>query len=204
MVTIADLDAIIAKFVSRGFNDIVASMDHNDVCDAIKVIRDLIASLGAGAGIEGSTHVKIEVLGENVIAIPAGTIKFRSLGSIKIGKSLMEYLNYWMNIQAELRCNPIYTGSRVCWSIHKTDHPTNEEINQWFTELSDYVWDDGLVGWETSYELKYSSYLNNSRVGTDQDVYLVLWFGADNSYGSDMTAYARNMKGHLPVFCHVV
>jgi len=50
MVTIADLDAIIAKFVSRGFNDIVASMDHNDVCDAIKVIRDLIAGGGMTRG----------------------------------------------------------------------------------------------------------------------------------------------------------
>jgi len=203
MVTIADLDAIIAKFVSRGFNDIVASTDHNDVCDAIKVIRDLIAGLGA-EGIEGFAHGKIEVANENVISLSDVGVKFRSLGSLKLGTSDMEWLNYWINLQGELRISVAIGRSMVLGAIHTGDHPQNEEINDYPSSLGDYVFSDMIQELGTSYVLRYESYLNNSRSGTGSDVYLVLWLGIETWDTGACSSYCRNVKYHLPVFCHVV
>jgi hypothetical protein len=203
MVTLAQLDAIIAKFVTRGFNDIVPSADHNDVCDAIKAIRDLIAGLGAG-GLEGFAHGKIEVADEKSISRTSSGVKCISLGSLKLGVSSMEWLNFWLNLQGELRISAEGGRSIVFGAIHTGNHPENEEIDTFPASLGDYVWDVVISEYGPVYILRDESYLNNSRVGTGSDVYLVLWFGIQTWYETALTAYCRNVKYHLPVFCHVV
>jgi len=49
MVTLLDLDVVIAQLRKALFGDMLLDMDHNSLVDCIKIIRDLIATGGGGA-----------------------------------------------------------------------------------------------------------------------------------------------------------
>jgi hypothetical protein len=206
LVDVSELNALIALLRTVASNDLIQPQDHNSQSDCVKKIRDILQAItvGEGAGLDGFAHGKIEVADEKTISRTSSGVKFRSLRSLKLGISSMEWLNFWMNLQGELKVSAEGCRSIVQGAIHTGNHPENEEIDAFPSTLGDYVWSNSISEYDTSYDLGYTSYLNNSRVGMDFDVYLVLWFGIESWYETALTAYCRNVKYHLPVFCHVV